>query len=380
MKIVLAPNAFKGSASAPAAAAAMARGVRQALPACVVEEVPVSDGGDGLHELTLEALGGEEVASTVTGPRFDPVPSGFVVARERGLAVIETARASGLVLLDGRALDPTEATTLGTGELIRAALDEGLRHLIVGIGGSATNDGGVGMAAALGWRFKDAQDRDVTPVGGELTRIVTIDDAGRDPRLAETRIEVACDVDNPLCGPRGAAIVYGPQKGATPAQVTDLDCGLAHLADLVAATTDTDDRDRPGAGAAGGLGFGLRVFAGATLRPGTEIVFELVRLDEHLAGADLVITGEGRIDEQTLMGKAPAAVAMRARARGIPCYALTGSIDVDIEALRAVGIGAAFKIGHGPRPLEEAMAQAPAHLERAAERAVREFASDHLST
>ena len=375
MKIVIAPNAFKGSATAAEAAAAIARGASRAAPDATVDLAPVADGGDGLHDLAIAALGGEEVRVTVTGPRFEPVDAAFVLDRSREQAVVESARASGLGLVAAGDLDPTRTTTVGTGELLRAALNAGARHVLVGLGGSATNDGGVGLAAALGWRFLDAAGEPVSPIGGELSRIRAIDGAGRDPRLDVVRIEVACDVDNPLCGPRGAAAVYGPQKGATPGQVRTLDAGLAHLADLVAEASGTDARDAAGAGAAGGLGFGLAAFAGAALRRGSDVVLDMVEMDRRLEGADLVITGEGRIDAQTAAGKAPAAVAERAAARGIPCAALAGTIDAC--AARACGFRRVLSIcpdAHSdPGCVEASMADPGPRLERGAEELVRAF-------
>lgn len=430
MKILLAPNALKGSCAAGAAARALARGVRRAAPGAELVAVPVADGGDGLLELALEVLGARRVPVRVTGPRFAPVEATLAWVPERRLALIEMALASGLALVPEVERNPLHATTRGTGELIRAALDLGAETLLVGIGGSATTDGGIGMASALGYRFLDAAGREVPPTGAGLTAITRIDASGADPRLARVNIQAVCDVDNPLTGPRGAAAVYGPQKGASPDQVVLLEAGLTHLANLVAQTLEVratvslcgqepwgeegpwtmegalgdaappgeegppggeerrggkeapgrehalDPRclhDRPGAGAAGGLGFGLRAFCGARLRPGAELVLEMLDFDRHLPGADLVLTAEGRLDGQTLAGKAPALVAARARQAGIPCVVLAGSLEPDLPGLADLGITAALSLCPGPLSLADAMARAEELLAAAAEQVVRIF-------
>lgn len=375
MKIVLAPNAFKGSMSAMQAALAMEQGVRAAFPAAQLCKVPVADGGDGLAEVLIDALGGEAHSITVSGPLGEPVRATLCNVQHLDLAAVEMAVASGLALLAPEMRDPTRTSTFGTGELIRAALDLGARRIVVGIGGSATNDGGVGMAAALGVRFLDADGATVPPVGGALGQIRRIDTSGLDPRLRGLCCEVICDVENPLVGPRGAAAVYGPQKGATPEQVGALDAGLAHLADRIAAELGLDVRDLPGAGAAGGLGAGLHAFLGAELRRGVDLVLDLVGLDSKLDGADLVIAAEGQIDFQTAFGKAPAGVAERARARGIPCIAIAGGIGEGIAKLHPIGIDAVFSLCSGPLSLEQAMVSGPALLSAATEQIARCFFS-----
>jgi glycerate kinase len=371
--IILAPNALKGSCTAAAAAAAMARGVTRALPDAESVQLPVADGGDGLAEVLGAALDGERRMVPVTGPRFAPVDAALVWSPSRRTAVVEMALASGLALLAEDERDATATTTLGTGELMRAALDLGAQHIIVGLGGSATNDGGIGMARALGWRFLDAAGQEVEPTGARLADIARIEGAAKDPRLGKVRVEAVCDVDNPLTGPRGAAAVYGPQKGASPAQAAALDAGLAHLADLVARDLGLTLGDLPGAGAAGGLGAGLVAFAAAMLRPGAELVLDLLELDRHLADANLVLTAEGRIDAQTAYGKAPAAVAARAKAHGIPCIAIAGGIGEDLRPLHAIGIDAVFSLCRGPMTLDEAQRNAEALLADATEQAVRAF-------
>ena len=375
MKIVLAPNAFKGSMSAMQAALAMEQGVRAAFPGAEVCKVPVADGGDGLAEVLIDALNGEARVFTVRGPLDEPVQAALCQVPALGLAAVEMAVASGLALLAPQDRDPTRTTTYGTGELIRAALDLGARRIVVGIGGSATTDGGIGMAAALGVRFLDAAGEPVAPVGGALGQIRRIDASGLDPRLAGVRCEAICDVENPLVGPQGAAATYGPQKGATPAQVASLDAGLAHLADCIAADLGLEVRDLAGAGAAGGLGAGLHAFLGAELRRGVDLVLDLVGLDAQLAGADLVLTAEGQIDYQTAFGKAPAGVAERAKALGIPCVAIAGGIGERIAALHPIGIDAVFSLCPGPMTLEQAMAQGPRLLAATTEQVVRCYLS-----
>lgn len=380
MKILVAPNALKGSLSAHAAAAAMAQGVARACRELEIVQIPVADGGDGLVEVLMEALGGERRQVVVSGPRGEPVSAGFCHVPGRRLAVIEMAAASGLALLAPERRDPLRTSTRGTGELIRAALDLGIEHLIIGLGGSATHEGGIGMASALGAAFLDAWGRPVAPVGGALTTIQRIDLGGLDARLARLRVEALCDVDNPLLGERGAARVYAPQKGATPEQVPILEAGLAHLADRIERDLGLEVRHLPGAGAAGGLGAGLGAFLGAELRPGVDLVLDLVGLDEQLRGAALVLTAEGWLDRQTAFGKAPAGVARRARAQGVTCIALAGGLDRDdLAALHELGMGAAFSLCPGPVSLDQAMERAAEYLAHATEQATRAFLAGYLS-
>jgi glycerate kinase len=377
VKILIAPNAFKGSCSASAAARAMARGLRRVLPAAELVEVPVADGGDGLVAVVIDVMGAESVEVRVTGPRFQPVTAPFAWLPHQRTAVIEMALASGLALLPEADRVATETTTRGTGELMIAALDLGAEQLIVGLGGSATNDGGIGMAAALGFRFADARGNPVAPTGAGLRDISRIDPTAADARLARVRVEAVCDVDNPLTGPKGATRVYGPQKGASPEQVELLDAGLDRLADLIERDLGKKVRDLAGAGAAGGLGAGLVAFCNASLRPGAELVLELVELERHLAGADLVLTGEGRIDAQTGFGKAPGAVGGRARRLGIPCIAIAGSLGTDVRLLWDTGIEAAVSLCPGPVSLAEAQARSEELLTDAAEQVLRIFLAGH---
>lgn len=377
MKIVVAPNAFKGSLSATVAAASIARGVHRVFADAEIVQVPVADGGDGLVNVALEVFQGTRRDVTVTGPDFVPVTAPYCHAPDRQLAAIEMAQASGLALLPSSRRDPTRTTTLGTGELIRAALDTGASHILVGIGGSATNDGGIGAAAALGVKFLDQKGEPVPPTGGALSSIAHIDCNARDSRLENIRLEVACDVTNPLTGPTGAARVYAAQKGASPEQIEQLEQGLEHLAACIQRDLGIEVRSLVGGGAAGGLGAGLYAFLSAALRPGVDLILDLVELDRKLANADLVITGEGQIDFQTIFGKAPAGVAARAKAQGVPCIALAGSIGENLGDLHQHGLDAVFSICQGPLSLQQAMQTSETLLARAAEQTVRCFFADH---
>ena len=371
MRIVVAPDSFKGSVSALEAAQALASGVRQILPDADLDIVPMADGGEGTVPSLVDATDGQIVRATVVGPLGTPVSALFGLLGDGQTAVIEMAAASGLPLVPPHQRNPLITTTRGTGDLIRAALDAGARKIIVGLGGSATVDGGAGMAQALGVRLTDEAGQEIGPGGGELRRLAHADVSGLDPRLAETEVVVACDVTNPLTGPRGAARVYGPQKGATPAMVEILDEALAHYAAVLAADLGVAVRDVPGAGAAGGLGAGLLAFLHAQLRPGVEIVLEATRLREHIRGADLVITGEGQMDGQTVFGKTPIGVTRTAQAEGVPVLAIVGGTGDDYDAVYAYGIDAVLSIPVRPMSLGEAMSNAPALLAEAGMRAMR---------
>ena len=371
MRIVVAPDSFKGSVSALGVAQAISRGILQVFPEAAVTQVPIADGGEGTVEALVAATGGTLRHTEVRGPLGVPVMAHWGVAGDGATAFIEMASASGLPLVPTEQRDPRRASTYGTGQLMKAALDAGLRRLVVGIGGSATNDGGTGMARALGVRFLDAQGLDVPEGGGALARLARIDASGLDPRLAEASLLVACDVDNPLCGPRGASAVYGPQKGATPAMVAELDAALEVYAKVATSATGRSVATAPGAGAAGGLGAGLLFFTPAALRPGVEIVLETTGFEALVAGADLVITGEGRTDTQTAMGKAPVGVAAVARRHGVPVLCLSGGLGEGAEAVLAHGIDALAAIVPQPMALEDCMAQGADLLEAAAARACR---------
>jgi glycerate kinase len=330
VRIVVAPQEFKGSLTAAEAAHAMAAGVRDAYPDADVVEMPMSDGGTGLVDALLAARGGERITTEVRDPLMRPVAARWAVLSD-GTAAIEMAAASGLVLVAEAERDPLIATTYGTGELVRAALDRNCGEIIVGVGGSATVDGGAGAMQALGARLLDGDRRELPAGGGALARIDRIDLSGRDARLARTRIRVASDVTNPLCGPEGAAPVFGPQKGASPDDVRVLDAALRHFADVVARDVGVDVLSLPGGGAAGGLGCGLVTIAGAAIEPGFALVAEAVGLEAAIAGADVVITGEGRLDAQTQYGKTAWGVAEIARRHGVPCAVVAGSIGDDFD-------------------------------------------------
>ena len=335
----------------------------------------MADGGEGTVDAFLALPGWRREERTVRGPLGVPVVAGFAFDGER--AVVEMAAASGLALVAAGDRDVRRASTYGTGELVRAALDAGARRIVVAVGGSATNDGGAGLIAALGARLLDADGRTLPPGGASLASLASIDLDAFDPRVATTTFEVAADVDHPLCGARGASAVFGPQKGASAADVRDLDAALGRFADVAARTLGVDRRDVPGAGAAGGLGFGLAAFADARIAPGVELVAALRGLPEALRDAAICFTGEGSIDGQTLGGKTVAGVGALARAAGARCVAFGGRVEADAEAALATGGIVVVPIADGPRSLDDALANAGALLERAAARALRlTFASD----
>jgi glycerate kinase len=364
MRVVIAPDKFKGSLDAAAAAAAIANGVRDVIPAAACELVPMADGGDGTVDAFL-ASGATPRTVRVTGPLGDPVHATY--ARDGDLAIVELAAASGLEMVRGRR-EPRRATTRGTGELLRDALDGGATRIVLGIGGSATTDGGAGALAALGARFLDAEGMVLEPVPAALLAVARIDLTRLDRRLREVDFAIACDVDNPLLGPLGAAAVYGPQKGAMSVDVSFLDRVLARLADAMAAATGHDLRNRTGAGAAGGLGWAFASACGARLERGVALVAEVRGLARALEGADWCFTGEGRIDAQTLRGKVVDGVAALARAAHVPVIAFGGSVDAAVEPeLRTRGVRC-IPIVPGPLSLEEAMRGAGANLRAAASR------------
>jgi glycerate kinase len=349
----------------------MERGLRRALPDCRVVKIPIADGGDGTAEAVVAATGGTWVTCPARDPLGRVIRSGFGLTGDGRTAVIEMALASGLALLKPGEQNPLLTSTHGTGELIRAALDRQVDTILIGIGGSATTDGGTGMASALGVRFLDARGAELDGTGGALGGLSRIDMSGLDPRLKRVSVEVACDVDNPLFGPQGAACVYGPQKGATPDMVERLDAGLRRLAAVIQSDLGMDVSALPGGGAAGGLGAGLVAFLGGRLRPGAELVIGVSGLEEKLEGCDLVITGEGRLDGQTVFGKAPAGVAKVARARGLPVIAICGSLGPGVEKVHDVGIGAFFSALEASVSEEDLPARGPGMLERCAEQVGR---------
>ena len=371
MKVVIAPDSYKGCLSALEVAKAMERGVLSVFPSAEVRKIPIADGGEGTVAALVTATNGQLRQTEVTDPLGNKIIAHWGVLGDGRTAVIEMAAASGLPLVPKEKRDPRVTTTYGTGELIKAALAEGLAKIIIGIGGSATNDGGTGMARALGVRFLDAAGQEVAAGGGSLAEICQIDTTGLDPRLKNTEIVVACDVDNPLCGTRGASAVFGPQKGATPEMVQQLDAGLAKYASCARQATGRDVAEKAGAGAAGGLGAGLMFFTPAQLKPGVEIVLDAVGFSDIVRDADFVITGEGRTDFQTAFGKAPVGVAKVAKTHGAPVFCISGGLGDGAEDVLAQGIDAVMSICDRPLSLEECMAAGAQLIEPAAARLSR---------
>jgi glycerate kinase len=378
LTIAAAPNAFKGSLTPGQAAQAMAEGILRAVPDARVCQIPVSDGGDGLISAMSTAANGHIETVQVHDPRMRPVDGAFLFIADQAIAVVEMALASGLALLPKSLQDPCKTTTMGTGELVKAAMDKGATHIFMGIGGSATNDGGMGVAHALGYRFLDNHKNELFPAGESLSRIAAIDASGVDDRLATTRFSVACDVTNPLTGPTGAAHIFGPQKGADPDQVMMLDQGLFNLARVIKKDLGKEIDALDGAGAAGGLGGGMKAFFNAELTPGIDMVLDLIHFKERITGADVVLTGEGCIDGQTRFNKAPAGVALAARSMNIPCIAVCGSIGKGGNHLWDMGLDAVFSICPGPVSLNQAMAEAHEYLTRTSEQAVRAFIAGRI--
>lgn len=359
MKIVIAPDSFKDSLSAQGVAAAIAQGLAEVWPDAQLIQCPMADGGEGTVESVLAACNGQWRHTRVRGPLGAAVEARWGWLVESRTAIIEMAEASGLQLVPPGQRDACSSSTYGTGELIRAALDEGAGRVILAIGGSATNDGGAGAMQALGVALLDDQGRSLPPGGLALANLARIDLSDLDPRLAHVSFEIAADVDNPLCGPHGASAVFGPQKGATAEQAQALDRALGHFAEQCARVLTKDVRDEPGSGAAGGLGFAAKAFLGAQFRTGVDVVAQLTGLAEAVSGADLVITGEGRFDAQTLRGKTPFGVARIARQHGVPVLVIAGTLGEGYQALYEHGIDAAFALANGPMTLQEACTDAP---------------------
>ncbi|MFA6293545.1 MAG: glycerate kinase [Victivallales bacterium] len=379
MDIVIAVNAFKGSLSCIEASNAISRGIRKALPAAKIVSCPVADGGDGLLDVVKSLPSVKTVKCKVLDPRKKKINSEFCWLENEKTAFIEMALASGLALLPERLRNPIETTTYGTGQLIAEALKLKPRKIILGIGGSATCDGGVGAASALGAKFSDKAGKFITiPDGGDLKRIDSIDLTGTDKRLKNTDIEIICDVGNPLLGPKGAAAVYAPQKGATPAQVKELENGLAIFADKVRKYTKKDIRKMKGGGAAGGISAGFHALFGAKLKAGIDVVLALVDLEKKIKKADLVITGEGKIDSQTAYGKAPAGVAKLAKKHGVPCIALCGCAGRNISSLKKTGIKSVYPIRMEAKSAEDSMKNAAKYLEITAEKAMWKCGSSKI--
>lgn len=374
MRVILAPDSFKGSLTAAEAADAMAAGIARVNPAVEIDRCPISDGGEGFLDTLLAATGSQRLVATVTGPRGEPVEAAWGLIDAGATAVIEMAQAAGLELVPAAQRDPTQTTTYGVGELIAGAWDRGVDAVLVGLGGSATNDGGAGMAQALGYAFLDATGR-VLPKplrGGQLHKIAKIQCEPAHPGVMKNKVLVACDVNNPLTGPRGAATVYSPQKGATPVQVHGLDAGLANLARVMSQTFGRDF-EFPGAGAAGGMGAGLRGFCQhSSLTPGIDLVLDSIGFNGRAARCDLCLTGEGRLDSQSLSGKAVVRVAKSAGDCGVPTIAFAGSATRDAENTLSHGLDAYHVIGDG-HDESHSMRHAAALLTKCTERVIRKW-------
>ncbi|MCG3862753.1 MULTISPECIES: glycerate kinase [unclassified Photobacterium] len=363
MKIIIAPDSYKESLTAMEVATAIENGFRQVLPNAEYIKLPMADGGEGTVQSLVDASSGRIIECTVTGPLGEQVNGFFGLMGDGKTAIIEMAAASGLHLVGPEQRNPMLTTSFGTGELILAALDKEIEHIIVGIGGSATNDGGIGMAQALGVRLLDENNKQISYGGGALARLHHIDISDIDPRLAKVKLEVACDVDSPLCGDKGASQVFGPQKGATPEMITQLDDNLAHYAKIIKRDLGTDVKDMAGAGAAGGMGAALLGLFNAQLRPGIEIVMDAVNLADVLKDADLVITGEGRIDSQTIYGKTPIGVARTAKRFNKPVIGIAGCLSYDCDVVHEHGIDAVFSVVPRSVSLAEALAEAAINVE-----------------
>ena len=365
MKIVIAPDSFKESLSATAVAQAIARGVRDAIPSIKTVCLPMADGGEGTVEAVLGATNGERRSLTVQNANGNPIDASWAWLGD-GVAVIEMAAAAGLEHIPRGQRDPMKASSFGVGELILDALNAGAKHLVLGLGGSACNDAGAGMMQALGLRLLDRNGNILDRGGAALAHCHRIDTTNLDARLASVKVTIASDVNNPLCGPSGASSIFGPQKGASPEQVKSLDHALSCFADACQQALGKDMRDEPGSGAAGGVGFAAHAFLNTQFRPGVEVIADINRLADAVQGAALVITGEGRMDAQTLRGKTPMGVANIARAAGVPVIAIAGSLGPGYQALYPVGIVAAFSVASGPMTLEEACQDAASLLEHRA--------------
>ncbi|SFN09960.1 glycerate kinase [Izhakiella capsodis] len=366
MKIVIAPDSYKESLSALQVATEIENGFREIFPDADYIKIPVADGGEGTVEAMVAATNGTRIRLRVTGPLGKPVDAFYGLSGDGNCAFIEMAAASGLELVPSAERDPLVTTSYGTGELIRHALDRGVEHVIIGIGGSATNDGGAGMVQALGAKLLDKRQQQIAPGGAALSELTRIDLREFDPRVARCRFEVACDVSNLLLGPEGASAVFGPQKGATPALVKQLDAALGHYAQIIRRDLNQDVVSLPGGGAAGGMGVALHVFCHAELRRGIEIVTEALGLDALVKDASLVITGEGRIDSQTIHGKVPVGVARIAKRYNKPVIAIAGSLTTDVGIVHQHGMDAVFSIIYTICTLDDALKNAAQNVRMAA--------------
>ena len=365
MNITIAIDSFKGSLSSMEAGQAVAKGIRRVMPSAEIRIRPLADGGEGTTEALTAGLGGELKSLTVTGPLGRPVTASYGLIRERKMAVLEMASAAGLTLISQEERNPLEATTYGVGEMIRDAIGEGCRHFLVGIGGSATNDGGTGMLSALGFQFLDSEGQPI-PLGAKgLENLARISAENARPELSQCSFHIACDVTNPLCGENGCSAVYGPQKGADPEMIRQMDHWMERYGDLAARTFPAADKEAPGAGAAGGLGFAFLTFLNGSLESGVGMVLKEINLKDDIRDADLVITGEGRLDAQTVMGKAPIGVAHLAKEYGKPVIAFSGAVTREAGLCNQHGIDAFFPIRRSVVSLQEALDPGEARINAA---------------
>ncbi len=374
MKIVLAPDSFKGNLTSLQVASALEKGIKRVIPNANCIKVPMADGGEGTVQSLVEATGGKFIRKRVKGPSGRPVSARYGILADGKTAVIEMAEASGLPDVEGTtSKNPMKTTTYGTGQLMMDAINKGVNHIILGLGGSATTDGGAGMAQALGVRFLDKRGCELKELGagGMLNKVASIDMSGMDTRMKKAKVTVASDVENPLCGKKGAAHVFGPQKGATPVMVKKLDENLKHFAGIIKKDLRKDVMKLKGAGAAGGLGAGLVAFTGAKLKSGVDIVIEATGLEKHLKGADLCITGEGRVDFQTAFGKTPSGVARAARKQKVQTIAIGGALTDDARGVFEHGIDGLASACARDMSLQEAISNSRAHLANSAERVIR---------
>jgi len=367
MKIVIAPDSFKESLTAKQVCNAIEAGLKRVFSDAQYVSVPVADGGEGTVQSLVDATQGKIVNLSVTGPLGTPVQAFYGILGDKQTAVIEIAAASGLDLVPSELRDPKLTSSYGTGELIKTALDQGIDKLIIGLGGSATNDGGIGLLAALGAKFIDKDGQQLSTNGAALQRIKKIDVSSLDKRFVACELSIACDVDNPLCGPLGASAIFGPQKGASAEDISLLDSGLLHYSQIIKDQFGLDLKDKPGSGAAGGMALALLAFSNATMKTGIELVLETVKLSEQLEDADLVLTGEGRIDEQTIHGKTPMGVAQLAKQFNLPVIAIAGCLGENHQAVYQCGIDAAFAATPKAMSLQEAFDTATENVTNLAE-------------
>lgn len=369
--IILAPDSFKESMTAKEVCIAMEKGIKKANSKITCIHVPMADGGEGTMQSLVDATGGIKYSVNVVGPLGNEVEAEYGILGDGETGILEMASASGIQLVPVDKRNPLVTTTYGTGQLIKACLDRNIKRLLIGIGGSATNDGGAGVVQALGGKLLDREGREIGFGGGELGKLASIDLANLDLRLKNIKVEVACDVTNPLCGLKGASNVFGPQKGAAPQMIEILDKNLRHYADIIKEQFGKEVIDVPGAGAAGGLGAGIMVFLDGTLKNGIEMVVEYLKLEEKIKSADMVWTGEGSIDFQTQYGKTPLGVARVAKKHDKPVIALAGKVGSNIEALYDMGIDSIFCIMRGVATLEEALKDGKENIEKTSENIIR---------